>query len=904
MKLQLQYKANPQHPIKAFLIKGAQPSDWLQTINTWNISIPSIECYLLPTSRGNIQTNGLFVVFKRIVPTVTITPNITTYGQVTDRLYVPVQSALTPAIEDKELQQILLYDKQVFHPAIGLVGFSVTDQINLGDLLLYPQAVTADWGKAKAGNTAAPPLQRIQMIQPPPEKLVDSLKDNIGSQPLKDIPKNKEQEAQSESGKLLDNLKDNLLKGGLGMADRLKEALANNGVKGGNEPGMIDRFEKWANDQLKALEEKRKKELDRLMDLFDEDPDEALKYAIPLDNAYQPRGTAAPSESLQERSTDFNLSNIGGGRGADTWAADARYFELRGKYVQAAKAQIEKGEFRKAAYIYAQLLGDFHAAANVLKQGGFYREAAALYKDHLKNNRQAARCLEEGGLLFEAVEIYEDLGKHEKVGDLYTQLEQQEKAALNYYKSVSSYLIFKDHLNAARIFSDKLADTPKAQKVLLDGWKGHRQAEPCLKEYFKQVEKDALPEQLNALYEPKLPYAKKNIFLNVLLSLQHENIPTAAQQTSETIAYTIIGEQVQIGNTARLKDLRAFVPEDQLLPSDVNRFIAQQQSKKTRTPRPKEGTIIKSIHLDRQVNWLESTTNHSDFFLLGKKQQQLYFVRGKWSGELDYHSWTVTIPTREAFHFLDTFSSSQTMLIYGTNSVDLESIIFPASYTFPTELQLHAINWLPENRLGLVKVSENKIVVIVVSATGAIQLSYYDDNGFLESSVDCLLASTQQAFATAHISTICYHKGYIYFLDHSNHLLVRVDKLGVTTTHLLGSQVISMTASTKHTAFRVVIQTREGCRVFRPTTQGFNPVSSLFAEDLASIAMKYIPRLGLVLIEPYRIVVFEDATTSGQPRLLYSFETEKALLAILPMPKRNQCAFLTEGQEVVVYAFN
>ena len=168
---------------------------------------------------------------------------------------------------------------------------------------------------------------------------------------------------------------------------------------GSGRPGLFQRLESWLGGRIDNLEQKRQNEIERLLKLFGENLEEALKYAIPLGGPYQDRGAAPPSARLGARATDFNLRGLGGGGRADVWNLDAYRDNLGLQYRQAATREIEAGRFKKAAYIYAHLLADFHSAALTLEQGGFYREAAALYQDHLNNRLAAAKCLENGGLL-------------------------------------------------------------------------------------------------------------------------------------------------------------------------------------------------------------------------------------------------------------------------------------------------------------------------------------------------------------------------------------------------------------------------------------------------------------------------------------------------------------------------
>ena len=291
---------------------------------------------------------------------------------------------------------------------------------------------------------------------------------------------------------------------------------------------MFGRLGNWMSQQLKDLENKRKKELDRLMDMFETNMDEALKYAIPLDGDYLNRGTAPPSDRLNRRSTNFDLGGLGGGGRVDGWNVDNHYYELRRKYLAAAKKAEKDGDFQKAAYVYAHLLGDFRAAAQALEKGKFFREAAALYKEHLKDKQAAAECLERGGLLLEAIELFDELEKYEKVGDLYLRLEQRENAETYFEICIENAMKRKSYLDASRLWEDKMKRQDKAMETLLEGWESNSGlANACLSRYFKLVESDEemdLGESLRNVYNNKTSYVKRSSFFEILCQINNQPV--------------------------------------------------------------------------------------------------------------------------------------------------------------------------------------------------------------------------------------------------------------------------------------------------------------------------------------------------------------------------------------------
>ena len=897
MKLQLKYKSTTQHAPSALLIKGEDPNIWLQTINSWQVKVQNLECYLLPASKGDIRAVGLVVIFAGILPKWEDAAVVSAYGQVSERLLVPVDAALVPAIEAEELEQQLLYDRQLFHPRIGLIGFNKSDQVTIASLLQFPEEDITDWGQAAEGISKIPALRSIQMPPIPPKELIASLKQDIGSKPIEDIPGvTKEKE---EPGKdLKDMFKKAALKGGMGMAGAMLNAFSSE--NGTRDPVLFNRFMDWAGKQLENLNNKRNQEMDRLVDMFDGDIDEALKYAIPLDSAYQNRGQAPPSSNLSERSTDFSLDKLGGGGQGDAWSSGRHYFSLRGKYIEAAKQKIAEGDFRKAAYIYAHLLGDFRAAANVLEQGGFYREAAALHIEHLKDKPAAAKCLEKGGLLYEAVDLYKELNKHEKVGDLYSQLEQIEEAEKSYGKAISESLLRKDYLDASRILSEKLADIPKAKKVLLDGWKQTNKSEVCLKRYFDLTEVSELATEVQSVYQHHTFPQHKNHFLNVLLYLKDQKEAPQLENISRELAYQIIGKQVNTGNTNRLADLPKFVPTDKLLSTDINRYTAKKQQQKTTAHEP-DIYLFRRIILDRNVVWEKTSTYNNQFLVLGTSSGKLHFARGNSLGDKNHHSWSATLPAYTNFQFVEEEQANGPVLFYSTGQIDLESTIIPKSSSFPADLRLNYLNWLPEDIRGLAKVAENEIGVLAADKVGNAQLYFYDNNGFLKYSMPCMMGAEGLSLYNTLIGSFFYRKGYFYFITKNNGQVLRVNKDGKTVLYWDHSSPARMLAVTnKNLRLKIAISTERGIKIIQTKELS----SPYFGQGIKPSAMAFIPRLGLVVTKRDQVFIFDDKVhTQHTPSMLHSFKTGRsAIISIVPLTG-SKCGFLTNDGELLVYAF-
>src|SRR5207237_702591 len=120
----------------------------------------------------------------------------------------------------------------------------------------------------------------------------------------------------------------------------LLQSLVGKPRTGGTGAGVLSTLQKWTATALSkvtpALEAARQKQLARLLKMLKENPDEGLKFALPL-VASGHRGVAPPSAHLSERDVNFDLSRLSGGRAADAWSAP--------EHVQ----QVLRQEYRNAA---------------------------------------------------------------------------------------------------------------------------------------------------------------------------------------------------------------------------------------------------------------------------------------------------------------------------------------------------------------------------------------------------------------------------------------------------------------------------------------------------------------------------------------------------------------------------
>ena len=205
------------------------------------------------------------------------------YGAIGKRLYLPVAAARSPAVGLDELELLLTWEVQVFHPVIGLVGFAKTDRLDLAQLLdIAPPQETA-WTFAQKGNPSPPPLTQISLPSLTIEEVFTQSQEDIGTKSIEEIM-DKDKEDDNSVGDFLEDMGRKGLKGLFNAVKGFNDFLDSSATEEGYQ--SRHRFQDWLKEKWDSFESRRNKELNRLMELFDKDPDEALKYALPLDSPY------------------------------------------------------------------------------------------------------------------------------------------------------------------------------------------------------------------------------------------------------------------------------------------------------------------------------------------------------------------------------------------------------------------------------------------------------------------------------------------------------------------------------------------------------------------------------------------------------------------------------------------
>lgn len=899
MELQLQYNSNLSSPAFAALLQGGNTAAWLKQLSSWDLNPEDISCYLLPESAGSLKPSALFVVFHNPAQIKNL-DLLCPYTRIGKHLYIPCNATLFPRATEAELDKLLLWPIQVFHPSIGLVGFEESSRLDMASLFRYPELKDTSWNFADPGLADRPLLQQITVMPVAAETIMDEIKTGIGQKPIEDIIP-----ADEKNSPVIDNLLNTLklllllpIFGLLKLAEFFLRPLGGNGNESSSrEPGLLQQLQNWIAENMDELQKKRDKELKRLSDLFDTDTDEALRYALPLNSPYLDRGKSAPASSmLGRRSTSFNLGVLGGGRSVDAWNVDNYYNDLRTKYLRAAEKEIAQKDFKKAAYVYAHLLGDYYNAAKVLEQGKFYRESAALYKDHLKNIPAAAECLERGGFYTEAIDLYIQLSNDEKAGDLYLQI-QQEKKAQHYYESCMNKKVEANNLlDAARVAQQKMKQEEKARELLLQGWNSNYQHEACLKKYFDSImEKDDadIESAITRVYKEHTPERKQLSLLNVLEHVNASAGNAAVLQHNQDIAYEILHHETVKGNLVNLHSLKKFLPGNKLIGSDTSRFVSN-------STRRLAGNSITDMQLDSSIKWKRTTWHKNQFIAAGIKNKQLHMARANWYGNIEYYSWETETPDHTSLYFIDAPYYSQNIILQSSSKVPYARKVLPSNKYFSESLVVKPLVWMHAHPpLFLVNQAGN-IARLEINGKD-ITLQEFTMEGVLLKAVNCeLVSGTFGIGSNYHGRSLFFNDGYYY--TYSIMAFLSISATGGIKAFDLQTGIRMIAASDQGSSFFIVISTNKGCCLCEPFKGELNFSGDYFAEALIPRQIVFISSQVFVLAEKMKLAVYE--IVNKKPLLVYEQQTSTAIAGILPVPKRNSFAIVEEGGRISLHDIN
>lgn len=699
-RLELVYRNRRQHPPRGVLLSGDDAGTWLRTLAMADVTLADVEFLPLPQGPADRRLRGVLAV----VPG----PDIERlghagplYGVLAGRVYVPVDGAIEPPVAEEEWNSLLSDEESrfVWHPAAGLVRIEPEERLRAADLIRPPVRRESDWSRALPGPHLNTRLFALLVDAPPSvEEFFGTAGEDIGSSdnsldqlpkgpnepgaidwrklagaPLRAVsgllqwmgqkltPRDRPGSPQGDRTRTAGDAAGRSLSGsgtgagagagagsfGAGLGSWLAGALAGGGASLGKALGGLSNVLSRLTPQIVS---ERAREIERLLDRFASDPDDALRYALPL-TGEAGRGIAPPGWRLTRRGNiDFSLGGTSGA--VDAWGIPPELqTSLLGKYREAAQREIRLGRYRRAAYIFSKLLGDHLSAASALEQGRFHREAAVLYRDKLRQPLEAARCLARGGLLREAVELYREQGRYVEAGDLLVRLEEPEEAAAQYRLAAEGRLAQSDFVGAADLLSRKLSDEDEAFSVLRRGWPDSSQAEGCLTKLLEGTARlgkhDVADDFVRALRSGDLPLSAQTIVLERLpetaLKYPDPAVQADAAEGVRIVAARFLADSKR-GIDLPLRAIERLVPGDRLLGRDCRRYrpapssATRKDESRRSTPRGDNPVcrLQRTISLTPGVTWLDFKGTAAGYVAVGitfrENTEHLVLQRGAWDG--------------------------------------------------------------------------------------------------------------------------------------------------------------------------------------------------------------------------------------------------------------------------------
>lgn len=570
----MQLRIKPYHkntyPYRGILIKNSSVSVWLNEIERLEFDLNELEVYAIPDKVAN-SIWGCLVIDINDKPLINNPHPIC--QMVDNRLFIPTYATLFPSISNEELKRLFPGNRYVAHPDFGFV--TLEEQVDWSTLINLKSSQEMSVSKPSRGVKLPNEVKSFMVKEVPPEDVLQDLEENV-------FPK-KETLADEDLSKK-EKIKLNLLKKLFNKSENEgEEKIEKSGLLKGISSviKLLKGEDNWT-EKLKIdyeeLERRNQEQIDKLLSLFEENPDEALKYAIPLDENNSSRGTDHAQLDVSKKWSDFSLfgdnTNNRPAEGGSGIIPMEHFDTLRQQYHSTADKLIKNGDHKKAAFIYIKLLKNYSLAAQTMKNGEHYAEAAAIYLKYLENKSMAAQCYEQGNMTLQAIDIYKDMGSEEKVGDLYMKINQEEEAFKYYERVVESQLKNNDYLRTSILLQTKMNDYERSQSSLKTGWQKGFNSLNCLNKYlYNFKDEKLLDHEIQQLYDNDTTERNVETFLSALIT-EYKRKRSSSDKARE-IAYEIISQRFEV-NPNIGSQLKTFNEEDKILMKDVLRYKSKK----------------------------------------------------------------------------------------------------------------------------------------------------------------------------------------------------------------------------------------------------------------------------------------------------------------------------------------
>ena len=903
--LQLRFTPRPQRETTAWFVPGSDPQVWLAEFVAWSVSSSTITLRMVPRSRADRTPIGVLAsVDASTSPRVSFRCHA--YGRIAEQLFVPIEAELWPHVTDEELHARWPSETEfVWHPQAGLVAFGPDDFLTLADLMRPPTETPADWTGADPGVSFSSRLHAIDVVKSlSPGSIMQDAQGDIGTQSnsLDELPP---ADGEPSAGALRKS-SNFLMRPFASFAKWITKQVPATA----SQETMWNRLERWAAQVLSPeWQNEREKELSRLMQMLRDDPDQGLKYALPM-GGDSPRGVAPPSQHLTQRDVDFRLS--GGGGPADAWDVSfAMQQQLTARYRELADREIRQGRHRRAAYIYAELLGDWSLAAAALRSGGHFREAAVLYAERLDRPADAAACYEEGGSWTEAIAIYKRLENFEAVGRIHRRLDQHEEADEAFLQAARWHEQHDNHLAAARIYETELGQVVTAYGILKEGWNSSGQWYECLEEGFRllgrtgrHADASAWIEELRQ--EPMPP--ERTAWLAKGLSGSAQNYPhesvriEAANATRQVVSIALTKSQTSnaLPDRRLLQVVERLVPSDRLLSRDCQRYMQVEEARTQVSPRrpiKSESQVLQThrVKIGSGIDWIDAQPTNRGFYLIGLYEGWLTMVYSTWlaldakpPSKPQGHTWS-DIPKEACCPVLLAVARNERPQVW------LHNVGGPKFH--PHEFERTVVRdpaWTGPTTIAISQTAHGESVMLTEEDFGYDVVRFSPDGTPINShSVPVVepIALKLDASQPAGIPRHARNEGAFFGLDD---YLLQTSPNGEIIWHRFEETITSISGSTPNSRLRLAISLERGGTVMWPDIKH----KQAFGETLRAPKTAFTLSGHLVAVDDSRIEVY--STTRCRLERVSVHRNAVRPVAVMPV-RTNEFAILDQHCDISLY---
>lgn len=562
MELQLKPHQQNLYPKAGLLIAGSAIKSWLFELQALGLSLENITCFPIPDAIPNSLWGCLVIIPEQHFP-IDIRQHQIIY-QAFNKVYIPEKSTVFPSLTEEDACFLFSRMSVLIHPYLGFIELSVP--INWIEIVQTPDLWQTE-PITPANSLTSPSRIKTLLLNPSesPDEIISRLETQpTPEKPLLDKPLNIFEKALLLFYKIIISIASNILLSfkATSASDNAKQLLRKT-----KEDSLLSKML----DHFNSLENRNQKYLDKLFDLLAQNPLEALKYAIPIDDGThrgsENNGSLGFSKYRDSLSLFGNNTHAHGGGSLNI--DDSSIERLRRQYRATAEQLIREEKYTEAAFVYLKLLKEYYLATQTLEKGEKYQEAASIYIKYLKNYHQAAICYEKANLIHKAIEYYIKTEQYEKVGDLYTKLEKHDEAILYYQKVADNYHTSGQFVKASLVYKNKMYMFNRAQAILWEGWEKNQDAFNCLGLYFGNIPDDTLCWQKLQQVSASLTNKQYHSFLDLLKNVFKNRLEL--QPNIKELAYEIISTQLK-NDSSISTYLAFFVPNDPLLIKDTIRF--------------------------------------------------------------------------------------------------------------------------------------------------------------------------------------------------------------------------------------------------------------------------------------------------------------------------------------------